>query len=248
MVDEQQEITKTTENKRGPKSRTEFEKKRDEIIAQLGDDIDRVKNLCDVSQSWKEPDKAENRGRKKASRSDVLRGAVTLLHAGVETFFRNLLILTRLSDSAKKKYRNLDDYSIKGKMNIEFKMSDFIEFDEIQEEQIDRLIEILIKNHIRKNISFSNAKKIKKALEDIGIGKQKIDKFFKNEYVNFENITNRRHQIVHHGDRDPEYTPPEVKGDYNFKHNTITLGDLDRYVSVVVRLQEFVKKNKKDIV
>lgn len=191
------------------------------ITGRLDNNLARVRNLVSLYQ-------AEGRGRRGTQDTDVLRAAVVLLHAGMEDYLRSLLIwkidtfgadvlkeyrLQMAPDEWREKVTMADLHSAKGKT-------------------VEALISESVTAQIRKYQTFSTLDAVKKALKRCGINGGTVDT---SDYGQLEPMIDRRHQIVHHADRNED-----AQGRGNHRTNSIGRGHLNGYVAAVETLRDLV--------
>jgi hypothetical protein len=90
------------------------------------------------------------------------------------------------------------------------------------------------KSHIRKYQTFSDIGAVKKALERCGIAREQVDA---QDYEHLRIMIERRHQIVHHADRNED-----AQGRGNHRTRSIGRGHVTSYVAAVEVLRDFVSE------
>lgn len=192
----------------------------DQTTERLNRNIDRVRNLAGLYQ-------AEGQGRRGVRDTDVLRAAVVLLHAGMEDYLRSLLIWKvdgfgpdvlkdyrlQLGDEWKEKVALPDLHALRGK-------------------SVDEVIADSVRAQIRKYQTFSDIGAVRKALDRCGIERDRVQE---QDFDHLRIMIERRHQIVHHADRDDD-----AQGRGNHRTRSIGRGHMNNYLVAVEALRDFV--------
>ena len=192
----------------------------DQITERLDRNIERVENLAALYQ-------AEGKGRRGVQDTDVLRAAVVLLHAGMEDYLRSLLIwkADTFGPEVLKDYRLQLGEEWKDKVALQ-------DLHALRGRSVDDIIALSVQAQIRRYQTFSDIGAVKKALERCGIAKGQIDA---QDHEPLRNMIDRRHQIVHHADRDED-----AQGRGNHRTRSIGRKHVNSYLAAVAALRDFV--------
>ncbi len=132
-------------------------------------------------------------GRRKVQETDILRGALVLLHAGLEDYLRSLMIwkIDNYSES------DLNAYGFpNGTKRPPTKFS-LGELAAHRGKSVDDLIVLAVKSHLEKYQSFNDLGEVRRALKQCGIITAKVDS---QNYGKLPDMISRRHNIVHKAD------------------------------------------------
>lgn len=198
----------------------------EQITDRLNRNIKRVENLAALYQ-------AEGRGRRGVKDTDVLRAAAVLLHAGLEDYLRSLLIwkVDTFGPDVLKDYRLQLGEEWKQKVALE-------DLHTLRGKSVDEVISLSVQAQISKYQTFSEIGAVKKALERCGIEKAEVDA---QDFDSLRTMIERRHQIVHHADRNED-----AQGRGNHKTRPIKPANVNSYLSAVTELRDFVAEQLGD--
>lgn len=181
--------------------------------------ITRVESLVSIYESMA----GTGSGRRNVGKTDILRAAVVLLHASLEDFLR-ALAYWKLSSANKHVLDKIPIVGI-GRHAGKILLGDLAAHGS---KKISTVIEESIDSHLEHS-NYNNAGEIAKLLSDIGIDPQCAS----NTYPTLENLTARRHHIVHRADKN------ERGGRGNHGVRGINKGTVQPWINAV---KEFVEK------
>lgn len=192
----------------------------DQITERLNRNIDRVSNLAALYQ-------AEGQGRRGVQDTDVLRAAVVLLHAGMEDYLRSLLIwkVDTFGPEVLKDYRLQLGEEWKDKVALH-------DLHVLRGHSVDDIIAASVRSQINKYQTFSDIAAVKKALERCEIPRAQVEA---QDYRHLRTMIERRHQIVHHADRNED-----AQGRGNHRTRSIGRGQVNNSLTAVRALRDFV--------
>ncbi len=196
----------------------------DQITALLNETLTRVENLISLYGP-------EVAGRRTVEDTDVLRGALVLLHAGMEEYLRSLMIWK----IATYDRETLDNYGFaNGTKRPPAKIS-LGELASHRGKSVDDLIAGAVRSHLEDFQSFNDLGEVKKSLRQCGISQDQLDA---NNFGSIPELIKRRHNIVHRADRN------DVQGGQG-NHSTKSLrkATLESYLAAVRALSAFVSAN-----
>lgn len=161
------------------------------LKSRFDENIARVNNLADIYETKLA---AVARGRKPIGSTDILRAAVVLLHATVEEFLRGILEW-RLPDQAEE---TLNRVPLIGSGTDRAERFFLGRLAVHRNKTVDDLIrESVSASLIRSN--FNSVEEIVFALTSVGLDKTSCEPYF----PELAALMERRHQIVHRADRNP---------------------------------------------
>lgn len=171
------------------------------------------------------------RGRKTVHETDILRAALVLLHASMEDFLRSLLIW-KIPMAGKEL---VDAYPLAGsdrKRAEKFMLGALVAHRGMS---VDDLITKSIVEYLDRWSSFNDLGEVKKALVASGIPDANVENHV---FGDLPTMIARRHNIVHKADRNDV-----VQGQGNHRTKSISVRQLDNYVTAVKNLKSFVVEN-----
>lgn len=167
-------------------------------------------------------------GRRKVQETDILRGALVLLHAGLEDYLRSLMIwkIDSYSEDA------LNSYGFpNGNKRPPTKVS-LGELAAHRGKSVDDLIVQAVKSHLDEYQSFNDLGEVKKALKQCGIAAATVEA---QNYRKLPDMISRRHNIVHKADRNDV-----AGGQGNHRTKSLSKPTVESYVDAVKSLRDFV--------
>lgn len=167
-------------------------------------------------------------GRRKVQETDILRGALVLLHAGLEDYLRSLMIWKIDSYSEEA----LNSYGFpNGNKRPPTKVS-LGELAAHRGKSVDDLIVQAVKSHLDEYQSFNDLGEVKKALKQCGIAAATVEA---HDYRKLPDMISRRHNIVHKADRNDV-----AGGQGNHRTKSLSKPTVESYVDAVKSLRDFV--------
>ena len=162
----------------------------DQMRYNLDQNLARVENLVITYET--DPD-AQGQGRKSAQVLDILRAAVVLLHATLEDVLRTTASwkLPTASSAA------LNDIPLVG-LGSSPKKFFLGELAAFRGKRVDEVLTESVQAHLEKS-NYNNLGEIRALLNGIGVDESSMTPFF----AALQELTDRRHQIVHRADRQP---------------------------------------------
>lgn len=160
-----------------------------DIKRQIQENLNRVTSLVKVYEDVA----GQGRGRRGASKVDVLRAAVVLLHASLEEFLRSIERLS-LKKSATKDVLNDIGFSGSRRKNEKIPLGYLLDH---KGKTVDEFIDKSVEAHLDSS-NYNNICDIANLLDAIGFDKKKVNSHF----GKIEEMISRRHLIVHQADRD----------------------------------------------
>lgn len=170
-------------------------------------------------------------GRRKVQDTDILRGSLVLLHAGMEDYLRSLMVwkINTYSEDALNAYgfangtkRPLTKISL-GELSVH------------RGKTVDELISISVKSHLEEYQSFNDLGEVKKALKQCGIAAGVVET---RDFGRLPEMISRRHNIVHKADRNDVHG-----GQGNHRTKSLSKTTVEGYVAAVKSLRDFVSEN-----
>lgn len=196
----------------------------EQITIVLNENLGRVENLVSLYGP-------ATVGRRKVQDTDILRGSLVLLHAGMEDYLRSLMVwkINTYSEEALNAY---------GFANGTKRPPNKISLGELSVHRgktVDELISISVKSHLEEYQSFNDLGEVKKALKQCGIAAGVVET---RDFGRLPEMISRRHNIVHKADRN------DVDGGQG-NHRTKSLSKItvEGYVAAVKSLRDFVSEN-----
>ena len=196
-----------------------------QITAILDENLGRVENLISLYGP-------ETRGRRTVEDTDVLRGALVLLHAGMgglppildgledqylQRGYAKHLRLPRTTPSARQPKSLLASWQ------------------RIVASQLTISISYAVKSHLEEYQSFNNLGEVTKALKQCGISANAVEA---NNFGKLTEMIARRHNIVHKADRNDV-----AVGQGNHKTKSLRKSTIEAYVGSIKSLRDFVSAN-----
>jgi len=166
--------------------------------------VKRVRNLIAIYRLKTGPRKS---GRRPVPETDILRAAVVLLHAAVEDLLRNVACYSIGENSAPAvldRIPLLDTNS--GHEPRKFLLGALAPH---ASKTVKALIEASVSAHYRSSVTFNSPGDIVRLLQDCNLDPKQVKK----ELPVLVEMTQRRHRIVHYGDKDPRYQHATGFGD-----------------------------------
>jgi hypothetical protein len=195
----------------------------EEITEVLNGNLARVENLVSLYGP-------ATVGRRKVQDTDVLRGAVVLLHAGMEDYIRSLMIWKIDTFSAEV----LSGYGFaNGTKRPPTKLT-LGDLSAYRGKTIDELIAESVRSHLDEFQSFNDLGEVKRALKQCGIVAAEVDAV---DFAHLPELIVRRHNIVHKADRNDV-----AGGQGNHKTKSLSKVTVEGYVTAVKVLRDFVKQ------
>lgn len=196
----------------------------EQITIVLNENLGRVENLVSLYGP-------ATVGRRKVQDTDILRGSLVLLHAGMEDYLRSLMVwkINTYSEDALNAYgfangtkRPLTKISL-GELSVH------------RGKTVDELIFISVKSHLEEYQSFNDLGEVKKALKQCGIAAGFVET---RDFGRLPEMISRRHNIVHKADRN------DVDGGQgNHRTKSLSKTTVEGYVAAVKSLRDFVSEN-----
>lgn len=193
----------------------------EQITAILNENIGRVDNLISLYGP-------ETPGRKTVHETDILRGALVLLHAGMEDYLRSLMVWKIDTYSAE----TLNAFGFPNGSKRPPQKVTLGDLSAYRGKSVDELISYAVKYHLEEFQSFNDRGEVKKALKQCGVSSQAI------EAHNFDKLSEmieRRHNIVHKGDRNNV-----MSGQGNHSTKSLRKQTVKAYVEAVHLLERLV--------
>ncbi len=162
---------------------------KDRIQDRMDENLARVSSLVSIYEGLR----GQGSGRRGASKTDVLRAAVVLLHAALEDFLRSLAgwRLPSVGTNA-----TLDDIPFKGKGPRPQKV--FLGYlADHRGKTVDELIGLSVDEFLERS-NYNDTNEVTSLLSAIGVDVTKVNVHF----ALIAELMERRHQIVHRADRD----------------------------------------------
>lgn len=196
----------------------------EQITNVLNENLGRVENLISLYGP-------ATAGRRRVQDTDVLRGALVLLHAGMEDYLRSLMVWK--VDTYSEEVLNAYGFP-NGTKRPPTKIT-LGELSAFRGKSVDELISTAVKGHLEEYQSFNDLGEVKKALKQCGIPAGTVDG---KDFGRLPEMISRRHNIVHKADRN------DVDGGQG-NHRTKSLGKttIEGYVDAVKALRDFVSEN-----
>lgn len=193
----------------------------EEITEILDENLSRVENLISLYGP-------AIVGRRKVQETDVLRGALVLLHAGMEDYLRALMIWKVDTYTSEA----LNGYGFaNGSKRPPMKVT-LGDLNAYRGKTVDELISESVRAHLDQYQSFNDLGDVKKALKQCGILAATVDA---KSFDRLPELVSRRHNIVHKADRN------EVAGGQgNHRTKSLGKGTVESYVASVKALRDFV--------
>lgn len=197
----------------------------EEINQTLNENLGRVKNLITRYAEF------YGQGRRTVKESDILRGAVVLLHAGMEEYLRSLLIwkIDTFDNFILNQYGLPDG---KKRSETKIQLGDLTKY---RGKKVDDVITECVRHHINEFQTFNDLGDIKKALKQCGIPAKKVDRY---DFRPLPELIKRRHNIVHRSDRNEA-----AGGQGNHRTKSLAKITVENYLESVWELRNFVTRN-----
>lgn len=196
----------------------------EQITIVLNENLGRVENLVSLYGP-------ATVGRRKVQDTDILRGSLVLLHAGMEDYLRSLMVwkINTYSEEALNAY---------GFANGTKRPPNKISLGELSVHRgktVDELISNSVKSHLEEYQSFNDLGEVKKALKQCGIAAGVVET---RDFGRLPEMISRRHNIVHKADRN------DVDGGQgNHRTKSLSKTTVEGYVAAVKSLRDFVSEN-----
>ena len=169
-------------------------------------------------------------GRQPLNQTDLLRAAIVMLHASLEDFLRELQLFT-LRDASREALARYSLPGRGGKDVVKFTVADLSDYQDLK---VIELIEKSAREYHMNHSTFNSGAQVVGALQNAGIDRLRIDLLPINI---IDEMTKRRHNIVHHADRNQE-----SKGRGHHRVQTIKPATVTMYVQAVRQLKNAVKQ------
>ena len=163
----------------------------EEIRENLEQNLARVEKLVCTYESH--PD-AQGKGRKSAEVLDILRAAVVLLHASLEDLLRGIAH-SKLPSAAPAVLNEIPLVGL-GPNPRKFLLGDLAPF---RGKSVDQVFVESVNAHLEHS-NYNNTQEIANLLNAVGIDVAKVN----SRFGDLQALMERRHQIVHRADRQPE--------------------------------------------
>jgi hypothetical protein len=192
------------------------------IEQRLDSNLQRVERLVALYQEARKAGK----GRRGVHASDILRAAVTLLHASLEDFLRSLAILRwpEMGDSS-----TLNGVCLKGSESKKFSLGDLRGHGKLT---VAQLITESVEEHASRYASYNNTDEVAALLGSVGVDVSRVN----GRFADLARLMARRHRIVHHADNNPS------SGRGHHKASSISKDDVNRWIRAVRHLGQDVVK------
>lgn len=208
-----------------PKAETRITK----LFSEFEKNASRVKNLVRL---YNQPGIGQGSGRKQDLASDLLRAAVVLLHATLETYLRGICKLN--ASNASKNFLNKVGFYVKQERD----RTDKIQLGDLQNLKsmsIGMLMEIMIQRHMDEKQAFSDWDRMIIVL--LGVGVKLDDAVKDNIHADISALMKRRHKIVHHSDL------ARMSGRGHQRTSTIRADVVKKWIKAVEDLALEIRKN-----
>lgn len=169
-------------------------------------------------------------GRRRVEDTDILRGALVLLHASLEDYLRSLMVWK--IDTYTEETLNAYGFP-NGTKRPPTKIT-LGELAAHRGRSVNEVISEAVKGHLEEYQSFNDLGEVKKALRQCGVLAADIDA---TDFGKLPDMISRRHNIVHKADRN------DVNGGQgNHRTKSLSKTTIEAYVAAVKSLRDFASQ------
>lgn len=188
----------------------------------LNENLTRVENLVSLYGP-------EKPGRRRVQDTDILRGALVLLHAGLEDYLRSLMVwkIDTYPPEVLNNYMFPNGNNKRGIQKISLG-----ELASSKGRLVDDVIKEVVKSHLDRYQSFNDLGEVKTALKQCGIAPEAVEA---RNFGKLHEMIARRHNIVHKADRNDV-----IGGQGNHGTQSLRKGTVEGYVASVKDIRDFV--------